>query len=815
MCKIQEHPTALGHVMTSMRVQRLLAVIILASVFAPLSADEPLPARAFLRIGDSKLRHGSRILCLAFSPGGEMLAAGSGDDPVRLWQPRTGALIRAINEPWVETITFTPSGETMLLAGLQKNVRLWNLKLNKEIGKLEGHKSPVKALAVAPDTSLIAAGCHDGAIWLWDWQTKRKIDELAGHAGEVTALLYTPDGSLLISAGSDWVIQFWNGETNKSQLKLDAGCAVQALAISADGKTLFSAGDDNLIRRWDVATGKSTGTFTGHAGTVVSLIVNGDTLVSGSLDGTIRFWDAATTKQGRSLPRRLGDCDALALTKAGDLLATAGQTNTIRILAADTGKEVVPTPPPHAGLTALALAPARQRLAGLSLDGHILTWDAQTGKLFHAWDSKQTGEIVLAADALGKTVATAAETVRLWDADTGAEIAQLPIQNGDAVVALAFSPDGNTLAVGKRGGHCGLWNVSDKRTLHSFKYLGTLHALAWSPCGRFLAAAGGSHIRVVDPQTGALHKSFAVKQGPAASFPQVACLAFGPDGRTLAAGCFDATIRVYDVNAKNPTLDMVNVCEGHLSLPGAIAVSPDGRTIVSGGFDRTVRLWEAFSGKQIAQFTGHIGPVTGVAFAADGRSLYSAGADATILRWDVPGLLNNGKLPNVSLASAELEIAWRSLTAEDTPRGHEAMWRCVASAREAIPHMTKKLYLLESERVKKMFRDLDSNHFGTRLAATNELANYGRWMEGRYDSAIAEPPSLEYKRRVEALKERLTAANTPSLAQERLRMHRFMLLCEQAATPAAIDALKKLADKGPEVHLQEEAKASLKRLMGK
>jgi hypothetical protein len=186
----------------------------------------------------------------------------------------------------------------------------------------------------------------------------------------------------------------------------------------------------------------------------------------------------------------------------------------------------------------------------------------------------------------------------------------------------------------------------------------------------------------------------------------------------------------------------------------------------------------------------------------------------SIFQWDVPGLTNNGKLPELTLAFQELENAWTTLASEETPRGHEMMWRCIASAKQAIPHLTseKKLYLRDPERVKKLFRDLDSSNYATRTAALNELTSYGRWMEGRYDTAIANSPSLEYKRRVEILKEKLSADKSPSLAQERLRVRRIMLMCEQAGSPDAVEALRKIADKGPEDDLRDEAKASLERL---
>ena len=98
------------------------------------------------------------------------------------------------------------------------------------------------------------------------------------------------------------------------------------------------------------------------------------------------------------------------------------------------------------------------------------------------------------------------------------------------------------------------------------------------------------------------------------------------------------------------------------------------------------------------------------------------------------------------------------------------------------------------------------------MAAMSELLGKGRWMEGRYAEAMANPPSLEYKRRVETLKEKLATNTALSLAQERLRMRRFMLICEQAGGADAITALQRIADRGPEAELREEAKGSLRRL---
>jgi dipeptidyl aminopeptidase/acylaminoacyl peptidase len=503
------------------------------------------------------------------------------------------------------------------------------------------------------------------------------------------------------------------------------------------------------------------------------------------------------------------------LTPAGDFLATAGLSHSIRIFDAKTAQEVTPgTDGIPSGLIGMSMTSDSQRLAGVTEDGRLLIWNALGGKVQRQWDSKQTGDLVLGFAPDNKTLAVAGHQAKLWNADAGTELATLQIRQGDPVVTLAWSPDGKTLALGHHSSHVDLWDVKEKKTVGGFKYDGALHAIAWSPDGKKLAAAGGPKILVWDPKASALIKSFDVKEGPPSPTPLVASLAFGPDSTTLAAGGWDAVIRLFNLNAKNPTEPReLKRCEGHLSAIFAIAFSKDGRSLVSGSFDKTVRLWEAFSGKQIAELKGHIGEVRGVAFARDGRSVHSASSDCTVLTWDVPGFLRkDGTLPAETLTPQQITDAWSILSTEETPSGHLMMWKCIAGGNQSIPMLTKELYLVDPDLVKKLFKDLDSGHFPTRLAAMEKLTKYGRWMEGRYDTAIAEAPSLEYKRRVEALKDKLNAEKSPSLAQERLRVRRIMLICEQVGSPDAMAALQRLSERGPEEEIRDEAKMSLLRL---
>ncbi len=632
--------------------------------------------------------HQYPVLSLAFSPDGQQLASSGQDYTARLWDTSTYSEIATLrgHKGYVESVAFSPDSKKLATASGDYAVKLWDTSTKQELSTFRSHGAWVFSAAFSPDGKLLASGSWNKTIRIWNTFSRIKQLVLRGHKSWVLAISFSPNGKTLASASKDQTIRLWDYHTGKETMLLQGhNKEIYTIVFSPDSKILASAGKDSSIRLWDVTTGKQLRVLTGHkmAVTALAFSPDGKILASGSKDHTVKFWDPFSGKEFYTQTDHNQAVYAIAFSPDNRIFASAGDDHTIELWLNHPLVKKIST----AGKAAI---PEKTDLASVGQNGSefesndlpdsatIRNGKAQEAffdKKDHADSNalleKEPHELsvlrghkdwvwTVAFSPDGKTLASGSldKTIRLWDLST---IINKPILHGlddtfkgkrgleleghkKPVFSVAFSPDGETMASGSLDNTVRIWNlpIVKKKAISSGqqqspKYKQTLElkghkkpvfSVAFSPNGKTLASGSlDKTIRLWDVHSG---KTFKVIGGPKVIESEILSVAFSPKDKILASGDSNCTIQMWDTISYNE----IWTFKGHKDWVSSVAFSPDGKLLASASYDRTVRLWDTTSQVEVLVLLGHENKVHSVSFSPFGKILATGSLDKTIRLWD-------------------------------------------------------------------------------------------------------------------------------------------------------------------------------------
>ena len=609
----------------------------------------------------SMLGHTSAVLMASFDSTGERVVTIAFDDTAMIWDANTGELLRTLsgNEGILTSVRFSPDGSQVATGSLSGVVKVWDVETGDEVWSQSGHAGSVASVIFSPDNTLLATASRRAAK-VWEAKSGDEVAIFDAHVGGITYAQFTRDGQQVVTAASGGIVKTWDVRTGREVSSISGPQPDETVAISLSHDLSLAAsisGDGDLMF-WDPNTGRPGKTVSARI--VTSLLANAEGFsadetcyIAAGKNGEIVLVDIAAAEKTVLISPETDSWSYLSFDPSGRRIVAGGVNGSVVILAAgERGKsEDVDFLVGHTDIVTKAeFSPDGNSLVTISYDKTGRVWDPDTGREVARLRGHDSELFILEYSRDGSRILTLSwdGVVKIWDGRTYEELRSIEpdgnlrfsqavsdprtelILFALATAARLMSPDGKFLiAPGEGAISNNVWDLDSGRELYALEGHKTpMYSSAISvESSKIVTSSADGFTKVWDLQTGSELLELTGHKG------YLSTLFFNKAGTRILAGCLDSKARVWDVE----TGEILLTLTGHKSGIFGAKYSPDERLIITGSADATAILWDAATGEKLASLTGHGGLVTDVAFNRSGTRVLTTCVDSTVRVWDLTG----------------------------------------------------------------------------------------------------------------------------------------------------------------------------------